>query len=95
MDEIDGGIEHAAPIWAVFGDLMSGLLPASVTAQLAYYNPASVVRGTARVGPIRTGMAAYQRPGGQTALLNAYQAPGGPSAIVRTMSPRAREGAIR
>ena len=30
MDEIDGGIEHAAPIWAVFGDLMSGLLGAFV-----------------------------------------------------------------
>lgn len=30
MDEIDGGIEHAAPVWAVFGDLMSGLLGAFV-----------------------------------------------------------------
>jgi len=30
VDEIDGGIEHAAPIWAVFGDLMSGLLGAFV-----------------------------------------------------------------
>lgn len=76
-------------------DLLSGVLPASMTAQLAYYNPAAVVRGTARVGPIRTGMSAYQRPGGQTALLNAYQAPGGASPIVRSMTPRQREGAIR
>lgn len=33
MDEIhagDGGIEHSAPVWAVFGDLMSGLLGAFV-----------------------------------------------------------------
>ncbi|ANQ83371.1 OmpA family protein [Azoarcus olearius] len=30
MDEIDGGIEHAAPVWAVFADLMSGLLGAFV-----------------------------------------------------------------
>ena len=34
MDEIDAGIEHSAPhstpIWAVFGDLMSGLLGAFV-----------------------------------------------------------------
>ena len=30
MDEIDAGIEHTAPVWAVFGDLMSGLLGAFV-----------------------------------------------------------------
>jgi len=30
MDEIDAGIEHSAPVWAVFGDLMSGLLGAFV-----------------------------------------------------------------
>ena len=30
MDEIDGSVEHATPIWAVFGDLMSGLLGAFV-----------------------------------------------------------------
>lgn len=30
MDEIDGGIEHSAPAFAVFGDLMSGLLGAFV-----------------------------------------------------------------
>src|SRR6185369_11922262 len=30
MDEIDAGVEHATPIWAVFGDLMSGLLGAFV-----------------------------------------------------------------
>lgn len=30
MDEIDAGIEPATPIWAVFGDLMSGLLGAFV-----------------------------------------------------------------
>lgn len=30
MDEIDAGIEQSTPIWAVFGDLMSGLLGAFV-----------------------------------------------------------------
>lgn len=29
-DELDAGIEPAAPVWAVFGDLMSGLLGAFV-----------------------------------------------------------------
>ena len=30
MDEIDAGIEHSAPVFAVFGDLMAGLLGAFV-----------------------------------------------------------------
>lgn len=30
MDETDGTVEHTAPVWAVFGDLMSGLLGAFV-----------------------------------------------------------------
>lgn len=30
MQDIDRGVEHAAPVWAVFGDLMSGLLGAFV-----------------------------------------------------------------
>ena len=30
MDDIDAGMEHTAPVWAVFGDLMSGLLGAFV-----------------------------------------------------------------
>jgi flagellar motor protein MotB len=30
MDDSDAGIEHAAPVWAAFGDLMSGLLGAFV-----------------------------------------------------------------
>ena len=30
MDEFDAGVEHAAPVWPVFGDLMSGLLGAFV-----------------------------------------------------------------
>ena len=30
MDEADAGIEQTAPVWAVFGDLMSGLLGAFV-----------------------------------------------------------------
>jgi len=30
MDDIDAGIEQSAPVWAVFGDLMSGLLGAFV-----------------------------------------------------------------
>ncbi|MBD5805087.1 putative lipoprotein YiaD precursor [Azoarcus sp. Aa7] len=30
MDDFDGAIEHSTPVWAVFGDLMSGLLGAFV-----------------------------------------------------------------
>lgn len=30
MEELDGGVEHSAPVWAVFGDLMAGLLGAFV-----------------------------------------------------------------
>ena len=30
MDEVDAGLEQTAPVWAVFGDLMSGLLGAFV-----------------------------------------------------------------
>ena len=30
VDAVDDGIEHSAPVWAVFGDLMSGLLGAFV-----------------------------------------------------------------
>ncbi len=30
MDDSDSGVEHTAPVWAVFGDLMSGLLGAFV-----------------------------------------------------------------
>ena len=30
MDDIDAGVEHAAPVWPVFGDLMSSLLGAFV-----------------------------------------------------------------
>lgn len=80
--------------------LITGMLPASMTgvASVGYWNPAGVVRGSNRIGPIRNtaGVGAYTAPG-QTALLSAYQRPGGPSALLsgRRMSPRAREGAIR
>lgn len=30
MEDTDSGVEHTAPVWAVFGDLMSGLLGAFV-----------------------------------------------------------------
>jgi outer membrane protein OmpA-like peptidoglycan-associated protein len=30
MEDIDDSLEHSAPVWAVFGDLMSGLLGAFV-----------------------------------------------------------------
>lgn len=30
MEDVDAGVEQAAPVWAVFGDLMSGLLGAFV-----------------------------------------------------------------
>ena len=30
MENIDDGLEHSTPVWAVFGDLMSGLLGAFV-----------------------------------------------------------------
>jgi flagellar motor protein MotB len=30
LDDVEGGVEETAPVWAVFGDLMSGLLGAFV-----------------------------------------------------------------
>ena len=30
MEDVDAGMEQTAPVWAVFGDLMSGLLGAFV-----------------------------------------------------------------
>ena len=30
MENIDDSLEHSTPVWAVFGDLMSGLLGAFV-----------------------------------------------------------------
>ena len=30
MEDVDSGLEQTAPVWAVFGDLMSGLLGAFV-----------------------------------------------------------------
>jgi len=30
MDDVDTGMEETTPVWAVFGDLMSGLLGAFV-----------------------------------------------------------------
>jgi flagellar motor protein MotB len=30
MDDIDANVEHAAPVWPIFGDLMSGLLGAFI-----------------------------------------------------------------
>jgi flagellar motor protein MotB len=30
MEDIDAGVEHSTPVWAVFGDLMAGLLGAFV-----------------------------------------------------------------
>lgn len=85
-------------------DLISTMLPASVTvAGLGYSNPAHVVAGSNRIGPIRnvsrnTGaqLAAYTRPG-QTPLLNgmgAYMAPGR-TALLSGSSPREREGYMR
>lgn len=79
-------------------DLISGLLPATVTGSLAYWNPAGVIQGNQRVGPIRNGsksLAAYQRPGGGTPMLNAYNRPGAPSQLLSGMTARQREGAIR
>lgn len=85
-------------------DLISTMLPASVAvAGLGYANPAAVVRGTNRVGPIRsitgnTGsrLNAYVAPG-QTALLNAYTRPGVTQLLSRAggMSAREREGYSR
>lgn len=59
-------------------ELMSSLVPATMT--LGYGSPARIINGSARVGPTRAGMlqgiAAYQRAGGKSPLLNAYLAPG-------------------
>jgi len=54
-------------------NIVKQFLPATMS--LGYASPANVITGTNRVGPIRTGMNAYTRPG-VTPLLSAYQKPG-------------------
>ena len=50
-------------------DLLKGFVPS--TLPLGYASPAMIAQGTNRVGPIRSGMNAYMRPG-PTPLLSAY-----------------------
>lgn len=50
-------------------DLLKGFVPAALP--LGYASPAMIAQGTNRVGPIRSGMNAYTRPG-STPLLSAY-----------------------
>lgn len=79
--------------------LVRRVVPASVRlAGVGYSNPAAVSRGTARIGPVirAGGTAAYNRPGGQTPMLNAYT--GGSSPLIRGGSAgtaRMREGFSR
>jgi hypothetical protein len=70
-------------------DILSLQLPSTMT--LGYASPAKVIPGTARVGPnvialqnaaARAGLAAYQRQGTPTPMLNAYQRQGGPTPML-------------
>lgn len=71
-------------------DLISTFVPS--TMKLGYYSPANLVQGTNRVGPIRQGINAYQKPG-STSLLNAYTQPGRASQLLSGMqSVMEREG---
>ena len=48
MEEVDASVEHSTPIWAVFGDLMSVLLGAFVTAFYSFrllFQPIISLRG--------------------------------------------------
>jgi hypothetical protein len=71
--------------------IIKQFLPATVTAQLAYASPARIIPGSNRIGP--NTMAAYQRPGGSSALLNAYLKPGSASPMLN--SARRRESFVR
>lgn len=77
-------------------DMLASFVPATMV--MGYANPARVIQGQARVGPIMTRMNgrnrmsvnAYLPTGGQTPLLNAYQRAGGQSALLN--GAREREG---
>lgn len=71
--------------------IVKQFLPPTITAQLAYASPARIVPGSNRIGP--NTMAAYQRPGGSSPLLNAYLKPGSPSPMLN--SARRRESFVR
>lgn len=67
--------------------IIKGFVPATVP--MGYYSPARIAQGTNRVGPIRQGVNAYQRPGGSTPLLSAYM----PSNVTPLLNgARQREG---
>lgn len=73
-------------------DIMSSFMPATMT--MGYASPATIIQGSARVGPTRGGMLqAYVKPG-RTALLNAYQRAGGATPMLNggRSSVQAREG---
>jgi hypothetical protein len=71
--------------------IIKQFLPATITGQLAYASPARIVPGSNRIGP--NTMAAYQRPGGSSTLLNAYLKPGSASPMLN--SARRRESFVR
>jgi len=72
--------------------IVSSMLPAGL---LGYYSPARIVQGNNRVGPTRSGMNAYLRPGAKSPLLNAYMRPGVTPLLSGVTSMRERENQVR
>jgi Holliday junction resolvasome RuvABC endonuclease subunit len=71
--------------------IISAYLPSSVTvAGMAYASPAKIVQGSNRVGPIRPGVNAYNRPG-SSPMLNAYT-PGSQMLSAHRNQAATREG---
>jgi len=70
-------------------NIMKSFLPASITGQMGYFNPAVTTYGTPIVGS-NFGMGAYTKG---TPLLNAYQRPGAPTPLLSKsrMSAQDRE----
>ena len=77
----------AAALTVQAHDIIKGFVPA--TMPLGFASPAMIAQGTNRVGPIRSGMNAYTRPG-VTPLLSAYM-PGNVTPLLS--GARQREGA--
>lgn len=63
--------------------IITSLLPANITSQLAYASPAYIVQGRQTVQPNALNrMSAYTKPGSPTPLLNAYTRPGSASPLL-------------
>lgn len=103
LDRPTKGLSKQAAIGSLVvqaADIVRGLMPASLplAGRMGYVVPGRVVPGTARVGPNRTTMGEYMRPGA-SALLNgpgrvgAYMTPG--ASALLSGNAREREGYMR